>query len=54
MDFTWIPVLSIDFCELQKENQLKVDGFQLKPLHKLIILSPPDLVLKTMASSWAY
>ena len=30
IDFNWIPFLSIDFFEVKKENQLKVDNNKLK------------------------
>ena len=30
IDFNWYPFLSIDFFEVEKENQLKVDSNELK------------------------
>ena len=37
-------LLSYQKNDLQKENQLNVDGFSLNALLKLIILRSPDLV----------
>ena len=48
----WWDDWDSSFFEVEKEIQLKVDGFWLKPSSKLIILNSQDLIANKMLSYW--